>query len=165
MTKHTPNRREITDWIGNKRTTWCGPYAIATVCGTSYEPAYQMAKRVRGKRHAKGITCNNLEKACKLLGVKGKWHTLEKRQKCINFLKSDTLKPNTVYVINVTKHFFILDTRDYTTIDNQVPEWIAAESTKHKNKLVVKYFEVENPKFDAKNDDTWLIEPLAAASK
>ena len=165
MEKHTPNRREITDWIGNVRKTWCGPYAIATVCGIGYEPAYRMAKQVRGKRHAKGITCSDLEKSCNKFGVRGEWHTLEKRQKCENFLKSGTLKPNTVYVINVTRHFFILDTRDYTTIDNQVPEWIAAETTKHKKKLVVGYFEVKNPKFDAKNDDTWLIEPLAAASK
>ena len=79
-------------------------------------------------------------------------------------MKSGTLKPNKVYVINITRHFFILDTRDYTTIDNQVPEWIAAETTKHGKKLVVGYFEVDNPKFDAKAEDTWLIEPLAASS-
>ena len=164
MEKHTPSRRAITDWMGNMRKTWCGPYAIATVCGIDYEPAYRMAKKVRNKRHAKGITCSDFDKSCKAFGVTGKWNTLEKRQKCENFLKSGTLKPNKVYVINITRHFFILDTRDYTTIDNQVPEWIAAESTKHSSKLVVGYFEVDNPKFNAKAEDTWLIEPLAASS-
>ena len=163
MNKHTPNRRAITDWVGRQRITWCGPYAIATVCGKSYEPAYQVAKQIRGKRHAKGISCSDLEKSCRAFGVKGKWHTLEKRQKLSNFLKSGTLKPNKVYVINITKHFLIIDTRDFTTIDNQNPEWIAAESTKHSKRLVIKYFEIENPKFEPKNDDTWLIEPLAAS--
>ena len=165
MEKFTPKRRQIIYCdTGRYRKTWCGPYAIATVCGMEYEPAYRMARQVRGKRHAKGITCNDFENSCKKFGVTGKWHTLEKRQKCENFLKSGTLKPNKVYVINITRHFFILDTRDYTTIDNQVPEWIAAETTKHGKKLVVGYFEVDNPKFDAKAEDTWLIEPLAASS-
>ena len=72
MTKHTPQRRAITDWMGNQRKTWCGPYAIATVCGTDYEPAYQMAKAVRRKRHAKGITRTDLEDSCYALNVRGK---------------------------------------------------------------------------------------------
>lgn len=169
MEKHTPNRRAITDWIGNSRKTWCGPYAIATVCGTEYEPAYQVAKRVRGKRHAKGITNTDLMKSCKALGVKGEWHPIsivapgnKSKMKLENFLK--LLLPNKVYVIQITKHFIVVDTRDFTTIDNQRPEWIAMEATKHMNKLVHNYFVVENPKFDPKSDDTWLIEPLAAAS-
>lgn len=171
MEKHTPNRREITDWIGNKRITWCGPYAIATVCGTSYEPAYQMAKRVRGKRHAKGITNSNLESACKALGVKGEWISVAKatehlakpkpKMKLKNFLPM--LAPNKVFVIQITKHFIVVDTRDFTTIDNQNPEWIAIEASKHINKLVHNYFVVENPKFDPKSEDAWLIEPLAAS--
>ena len=55
MEKHTPTRRAITDWIGNQRKTWCGPYAIAVVCGQDYEHSYQTAKSVRGKRHAKSL--------------------------------------------------------------------------------------------------------------
>ena len=172
MEKHTPNRRAITDWIGNSRKTWCGPYAIAVVCGTSYEPAYQVAKKVRGKRHAKGITNTDLMKSCKALGVKGEWISVAKatehsakpqaKMKLENFLKM--LAPNRVFVIQITKHFIIVDTRDFTTIDNQRPEWIAVEASKHMNKLVHNYFVVENPKFDPKSDDSWLIEPLAAAS-
>lgn len=170
MEKHTPTRRAITDWIGNQRKTWCGPYAIAVVCGQDYEHSYQTAKIIRGKRHAKGITNNDLQKSCKALGVKGKWFPIssvgagnKKKMKLESFLK--LLLPGKVYVIQITKHFIVVDTRDFTTIDNQNPDaWIAMEATKHKNKLVHNYFLVDNPKFDPKSDDTWLIEPLAAAS-
>jgi hypothetical protein len=172
MEKHTPARRAITDWMGNIRKTWCGPYAVATVCGTEYEPAYQVAKRARGKRHAKGITMTDLKKSCRRLGVKGEWISIEKatadtaepkkKMKLEKFLPM--LAPNKVYVINVTKHFLVVDTRDFTTIDNQNPEWVAMESTKHINKMVHNYFVVDNPQFDPKSNDAWLIEPLAASS-
>ena len=162
MKKHTPQTRQIIYCdTGVYRTTWCGPYAIAVICGTEYEQAYRTVRTIRGKRHCKGITCDNLTKASAKLGVKGKWVDLEKRQKFGNFMK--TLEKNKVYVINVTKHFLILDTRDYTTIDNQVPKWIAGEMSKHKSKLVSKYFVVENPQFEPKQNNEWLIEPLAAS--
>ena len=162
MKKHTPQTRQIIYCdTGVYRTTWCGPYAIAVICGTEYEQAYRTVRAIRGKMHCKGITCDNLTKASAKLGVKGKWVDLEKRQKFGNFMK--TLEKNKVYVINVTKHFLILDTRDYTTIDNQVPKWIAGEMSKHKSKLVSKYFVVENPKFEPKENNEWLIEPLAAS--
>ena len=160
MNKHTPSQRPITDWVGKQRITWCGPYAIAIICGVAYEPAYQAAKLVRGKRHAKGITNSNLKAACRMFGVNGKWKSLEKRTKLSKFLP--TLEAGKVYVIQITKHFLVVDTRDFTTIDNQNREWIAMEATKHKNKLVHSVFEVTNPKFDAE-DDPWLIEPLAAS--
>ena len=65
--KHNPNAREITDWIGNSRITWCGPFSVATVAGIKYEPAYQTLKMIRGKRHCKGVTNSNIAKACKQL--------------------------------------------------------------------------------------------------
>ena len=79
MEKHTPEERQITDWVGRKRITWCGPYAVAVVSGCGYEQAYQVARKVRNKRHAKGISNMDLKKSCTKLGVKGKWHKLEKR--------------------------------------------------------------------------------------
>ena len=118
MTKHTPKRRQITDWVGKQRKTWCGPYAIAVVCGTEYEPAYQVAKAVRGKRHAKGITVTQMIKSCKKLGVTGVNKKLDKKMKLSKWLDQHTL-PNKVYVVNTTRHFIIVDTRDWTTIDNQ----------------------------------------------
>tara|TARA_R100001082_G_scaffold110148_2_gene89176 strand:- start:2984 stop:3496 length:513 start_codon:yes stop_codon:yes gene_type:complete len=145
--KHTPEGRAITDWHGKQRITWCGPYAIATVSGTAYEPAYQAAKRARGKRHAKGITCRNLKDACASLGVNGTWKMLSKKRALRKFIE-ESLMPNEVYVVNITKHFIVIDTRDWTTIDNQSLGWCAVENSKHKNKMVHGYFKVENPNFE-----------------
>lgn len=145
--KHTPEGRAITDWMGKGRITWCGPYAIATVCGTAYEPAYQAAKAARGKRHAKGITCGNLKQACETLGVKGKWTMLSNKRVLRKFIE-ESLRPNEVYVINITRHFLVIDTRDWTTIDNQSLGWCDMEGSKHANKMVHGYFRVENPKFE-----------------
>ena len=45
MNKHNPKKRKVTCWKGFDRTTWCGPFSVATVAGTEYEPAYQTLKR------------------------------------------------------------------------------------------------------------------------
>ena len=159
--KHTPAKRQMIYCdTGIYRKTWCGPYAIAVLCGTEYEEAYRAVRAVRGKRHAKGITNSNQKAACRSLGVSGKWSGLEKRTKLSKFLP--TLEAGKVYVVQITKHVIVVDTRDFTTIDNQQREWIAMDATKHKNKLVHAVFEVTNPKFYAE-DDPWLIEPLAAS--
>jgi len=76
-----------------------------------------------------------------------------------------TLEAGKVYIVQITRHVLVVDTRDMTTIDNQRQEWIAAESSKHIRKLVHAVFEVENPKFDPKSQDDWLILPLAAGAK
>ena len=171
MNKHTPKRRQIIYCdTGIARKTWCGPYAIAVVAGTEYEEAYRVARAVRGKRHAKGISNTNLSDSLKRMGVKGKWHPIssvgsgsKSKMKLANFLP--ILDHGKVFVIQITKHFIVVDTRDFTTIDNQNPDaWLPVEMSPHKNKLVHNYFVVENPKFDPKSDDTWLIEPLAASS-
>ena len=161
--KHTPEGRAITDWHGTHRITWCGPYAIAVVCGTEYEPAYQVARAVRGKRHAKGITVTQMINSCKKMGVTGVNKKLDKKMKLSKWLDQHTL-PNKVYVVNTTRHFIIVDTRDWTTIDNQEPEWKAVTASKHINKMVHGYFMVDNPKIETDNNG-WLFEPLAASSK
>ncbi len=162
MTKHNPEERAITDWVGNKRITWCGPFAIATVCGTKYETAYRTVRAIRGKRHAKGVTATDIKKSCTKLGVKGKWTNLPKRKKLAKFLP--TLEAGKVYIVEVTRHVIVVDTRDYTTIDNQNPDWTAVESTKHLRKLVHRVFEIENPKLSAPAD-YWLfpLEMMMAA--
>ena len=164
MNKHSPKRRQIVYCdTGIARKTWCGPYAIAVVCGTEYEPAYQVARAVRGKRHAKGITVTQMINSCKKMGVTGVNKKLDKKMKLSKWLDQHTL-PNKVYVVNPTRHFIIVDTRDWTTIDNQEPEWKAVTASKHINKMVHGYFMVDNPKFETDNNG-WLFEPLAASSK
>ena len=164
MNKHTPKRRQIVYCdTGIARKTWCGPYAIAVVCGTEYEPAYQVARAVRGKRHAKGITVTQMINSCKKMGVTGVNKKLDKKMKLSKWLDQHTL-PNKVYVVNTTRHFIIVDTRDWTTIDNQQPEWKAVTASKHINTMVHGHFIVDNPKFETAKDE-WLFEPLAASSK
>ena len=41
INKFTVKPRQITDWMGNIRKTWCGPYALAVLTGTDYEFAYR----------------------------------------------------------------------------------------------------------------------------
>jgi len=164
MEKFTPKERQIIYCdTGKYRVTWCGPYSVATVCGVEYEPAYRTIRAIRGKRHCKGVSNSDIQKACKKLGVNGKWTKLKKRTQLRKFLP--TLEVGKVYIVQVTKHVVVLDTRDMTTIDNQNPEWIPGEFSKHIRKLVHAVFEVENPKFDPKSEDDWLILPLAAGSK
>ena len=103
MKKHTPQTRQIIYCdTGVYRTTWCGPYAIAVICGTEYEQAYRTVRAIRGKRHCKGITCDNLTKASAKLGVKGKWVNLEKRQKLI-FLSMSKLVKNKSFSITLKR--------------------------------------------------------------
>ena len=163
MNKHTPKRRQIVYCdTGIARKTWCGPYAIAVVCGTEYEEAYRVARAIRCKRHAKGITVTNLINSCKKFGVTGVNKKLDKKMKLSKWLDQHTL-PNKVYVVNTTRHFLIVDTRDWTTIDNQKPEWEAVTAFKHIKKMVHAHFIVDNPKFETDNNGG-LFEPLAASS-
>jgi hypothetical protein len=153
MEKHNPIERKVTDWTGKQRITWCGPFAVATVAGTEYEPAYQRLKTIRGKRHCKGVTNDNIAKACKKMGIIGKWTTLDKKRKLSKFVP-EILEQGKVYIIQITRHVLVMDTRDWTTIDNQVPEWRAMDASHHwSKKLVNAFYEVENPKFDSQCDD------------
>ena len=148
MEKHNPKTRLITDWTGRSRVTWCGPFSVATVAGVEYEPAYQSLKKIRGKRHCKGVSNDNIKKACHELGVTGKWHKSKKRTVLRKFVK-DNLESGKVYIVQITRHVLVIDTRDWTTIDNQVPTWRAMDASHHwAKKLVHNFFEVYNPKFN-----------------
>jgi len=158
MNKHNPLERKITDWTGKKRITWCGPFSVALVSGKEYEPAYQTLKNIRGKRHCKGVTTGNISKACKQFGIKGKWTKLDKKRKLSKFVP-ENLEQGKVYIIQITRHVLVMDTRDWTTIDNQVPEWRAMDASHHWGKrLVHSFYEVENPKFESHCDDQFTFD-------
>jgi len=152
--KHNPKERQIIYCdTGIHRVTWCGPFAVATVAGVEYEPAYQTLRKIRGKRHCKGVSNGNIASACKKFGLKGKWTTLKKKRKLSKFVP-ENLEQGKVYIIQITKHVLVMDTRDWTTIDNQVPTWRAMDASHHWGKrLVHAFYEVENPKFDSHCDD------------
>ena len=154
MEKHNPKTRQIIYCdTGIPRVTWCGPFAVATVAGIEYEPAYQTLRKIRGKRHCKGVSNSNIHSACKKLGVKGKWTKLDKKRKLSKFV-TENLEQGKVYIIHITKHVLVMDTRDWTTIDNQVPEWRAMDASHHWSKrLVHNFYEVENPQFKSKCDE------------
>ena len=154
MEKHNPKKRKIIYCdTGNYRKTWCGPFSVATVAGTEYEPAYQTLRKIRGKRHCKGVSNDNIAKACKKLGLKGKWTTLKKQRKLSKFV-FENLEQGKVYIIQITRHVLVMDTRDWTTIDNQVAIWRAMDASHHWSKrLVHAFYEVENPKFESQCDD------------
>ena len=159
MTKHTPEQRQLMYDTMVNRTTWCGPYAVATVCGTEYEEAYRVIRTIRGKRHAKGVSNDNITKSCKVLGVKGKWKKLPKRTKLAKFLP--TLEQGKVFIVQITKHVIVVDTRDYTTIDNQSRKWVAMETSPLLTKLTHEVFEVENPDLPVPSD-WWLFPSMVA---
>jgi len=138
--KFTVDRREVTDSAGRWRMTWCGPYALATVAKLEYEQAYQSIKKIVRKRHVKGVSVETLTKAMDDYGVIGPWTVLPKRQKFINHVKK--MEDNCLYVVLVSKHYFIVDTRDMTAIDNQTLEWTPVDEFKHKNKQVQRYFKI-----------------------
>ena len=136
--KHNPKAREITDWIGNSRITWCGPFSVATVAGIKYEPAYQTLKMIRGKRHCKGVTIKNITKACQRFGVDPKYTALKKRRVLRKFIEDGHLESGKVYIVEVTKH----------VLDNQVAKWRAMDASHHWSRKLVKGFhEIRNPKF------------------
>lgn len=161
--KHTPEQRKVTCVYGNKRKTWCGPYAVAVVTGLQYEDTYKALKKIRGKRSTAGVTMKNMMTACSKFSVKTERTKLEKRKKLNNFLR-DNLAANKVYIVEITRHVIVVDTRDCQTIDNQSLKWEDMYSTKHKNKLVRSFVEIKNPKFDPmhNNMDFRFTEQLAA---
>ena len=75
------------------------------------------------KRSTAGVTNRNMMSAFKELKVKYKHTKLDKRKKLLANYINDDLAPNKVYLVQITKHYLIIDTRDCTTIDNQVPQW------------------------------------------
>tara|TARA_R110002124_G_scaffold211101_1_gene377438 strand:+ start:173 stop:538 length:366 start_codon:yes stop_codon:yes gene_type:complete len=115
-------------------------------------------RKIRGKRHCKGVSNSNIAVACKKLGLKGKWTHLEKKRKLSKFVP-ENLEQGKVYIIQITRHVLVMDTRDWTTIDNQVPEWRAMDASHHwSKKLVHAFYEVENPKFDSHCDDQFTFD-------
>ena len=82
INKFTVKPRQITDWMGNIRKTWCGPYvsALAVLTGTDYEFAYRRLKQIRRKDRLAGVTNRNMMSAFKELKVKYKHTKLDKEK-------------------------------------------------------------------------------------
>ena len=146
MNNHIPETRQVTDSAGNWRKTWCGPYAVATICKTDYETPYQIIRKLRKKRHAKGVSMENMVAACHKLGFRGNYVKLKKRRKMQYFCK-EGLQKNQLYIVEVQKHVVVLDTKNWKLIDNQTTEWIEPEKSRYWGKQAKGYISFNVPSF------------------
>lgn len=108
-----------------KGKTWCGPYALALITGTTYEYAMKRIKRAVGRDRIMGMWNWELEKTARRMGLKKfKWTHVpaSKRTNLSNML--DWFKPNRIYVVQVTSHYVILNTKDWTVTDNCIEGWV-----------------------------------------
>ena len=87
----------------------------------------------------------NMVSACFRLGFHGKYIKLNKRRKMQYFCK-ENLQKNQLYIVEVQKHVVVLDTKNWTLIDNQVTEWIEPEQSKYWGKQVKGYITFEGDK-------------------
>jgi hypothetical protein len=115
VTKWAPVRRNSS--IGK---TWCGPYALAVISNTPYEFAYAKSKKVLGKRAVMRMSPHQFIKVAKAMSVNCQrfWREREADGCTVGKLR-DNLKPGRLYAVEVTGHFIVVDTKDWTVCDNQ----------------------------------------------
>lgn len=132
-----------------KRKNWCGPYALAVIAGVNYDDAYDSCarykNRLRRKRLGRLANRKPYKRKVGVIGFGNKaFEIVSKRLKapvafeaCQPMALSrlaDHLKPNSLYVVNVTRHYVVVDTHDWTVIDNQTKQWEPITECKHRRK-------------------------------
>jgi len=131
---------------------WCGPYALAVCLGLSYDEAYELALKVTRQDRIKGLANHYVEKALRRHGIRTEFKGLRqsagvsmqfmygKQRGYVSVLNLrnalDYLKPNRLYIINVTRHYVVLDTSDMTVIDNQTRGWWPVDRHRNAGKQV-----------------------------
>ena len=141
------------------RTMWCGPYALALVSGMEYDEVYKKAlRKVRSMKaqyehkptYIKGMYNRELEAVSTTLKVPFTFKKIEGlwRKKDQLTLKRaiEYLRPNRVYVVQVTEHFLVVNSRDWTMCDNWTRGWVPLEGSIHTKKKVAKIAEVKRHK-------------------
>jgi len=132
-----------------KAITWCGPYALATVAGLTYDEVYEKMLRAYNKKrytkvkHITGVTNSLMERVSKICRCTFKFERVTKRT--LN-QTMDHLDPNRIYIVLVTGHYIVVDTRDWTMIDNQNMDWVPIKESAHRLKRVRSVAEVKNHK-------------------
>jgi hypothetical protein len=123
------------------RTLWCGPYAIAVIFGTDYDTAYKKTLRSVNKRLMKrsrwawkktriqGLGNMAMERVIRTRYKKFIFANVERKPTLKNYL--DHLRPNRLYVVNVTGHYVLINTKDWTISDNQLGQWVPVNETTH----------------------------------
>ena len=136
-----------------KAITWCGPYALALVSGLSYDEVYKKMLRAKNKRQPKWRKLKHITRVSdQLMQIVAKtvktpfYFKPAKRMTLSQYV--DHLEPNTVYIIQITGHYVVIDTRTWELSDNQSLTWVPIKDSKHKRCFVKRLAEVKNHKIE-----------------
>lgn len=115
--------------------TWCGPYALAVAADREYDDVFTFCKVALRKPRLAGMYNHEMSHVATKLGL-GKivWEDVNKLT-----LKNvlDYLIPNRLYIVNVTRHYVLLDTRNWLIADNQSAAWETIGDCKYKQTQVI----------------------------
>lgn len=113
------------------RKVWCGPYALAAIAGISYDDAYQVLIEARAnvkisdKMPIKGVFNEEMEAGIEIC-MNRKRHFYHPWNKKTSLRKAlDYMRPNRIYLVNTSRHYIVIDTSNWTMIDNQTKGWIS----------------------------------------
>lgn len=102
-----------------KGATWCGPYALATIAGITYEEALAKVKKVTHRKRITGMWNHEVESTAQKLGFKKfRFKYIPKKERTTLANSLDWLHPNRIYVVQITRHYVIVNTKDWTFTDN-----------------------------------------------
>ena len=113
----------------SKGTTWCGPHALATVTGKTYDEVIKVVRSKIRRKRIKGMFTNEIFIVAKALGIKDMGVFMPMRGKRNLRNSVDWLKPNRLYIVFVTRHFVVVNTTDWTVCDN-TNEWEPVTTSK-----------------------------------
>lgn len=123
------------------RRNWCGPYAAALILECDYITAYKKLLRAANawlyrtnvpvhyrhhykKKAIKGVQWNWLADVIRQRYKRFEWtYTKGKRKPTLRKM-TDELNYNALYLIALTDHYIMVNTRDWTMCDNRHAKWI-----------------------------------------
>jgi len=121
--------------------TWCGPYALALISNTTYEVMYNRVKGIL-KRSVRGMYSREVEYVLKKLGCVTIFVFPRIKDRTTLRRSQDYLKPNRLYIVWLTSHYAVVNTRDWTVTDNQILSWEPINASALGRKKLFGYAEV-----------------------
>lgn len=122
-----------------RKTNWCGPYAIATALGLSYDEVYEKAKARLRKQMIKGMYVVQMQIVLRALGHDTRW--LYPARQTLRSLM-DELRPNRIYIVLITGHYVVINTATWTLTCNQSGSWRSIADSKWHRCFVQRYAEI-----------------------
>lgn len=126
-------------------TRWCGPYALSLISGRTYEDAYAFAKKKLKKRAIMGMYNHQFKAVARALGFKKfEWdYSPRSSGRPTLRLFADWMKPNRLYVVQLTRHYVTVNTKDWTVQCNLTGKWEPLAECRTKKKKVCAFAEVK----------------------